>query len=113
VGGQSAIGAHPSGVDPIEIRADEMQVLIDGRRAGLTAREFELFVLLADRNARVVLRTKIYEEMWGAMMPRRDRSVDVLVHRLRSKLRLASPEWRYIHTHFGIGYRYEPERLPG
>ena len=38
-----------------------------------------------------------------------DRSVDVFVRKLRQKLEKASPRWRYIHTHFGIGYRFDPE----
>ncbi len=42
-------------------------------------------------------------------MPRRDRSVDVLVRKVRRKFELAAPDWRYIHTHFGIGYRFTPE----
>jgi DNA-binding winged helix-turn-helix (wHTH) protein len=43
-----------------------------------------------------------------------DRSVDVFVRKLRQKLERASPEWRYIHTHFGIGYRFaaEPVEAP-
>ena len=36
-----------------------------------------------------------------------DRSVDVYVHKLRSKLADALPEWRFIHTHFGFGYRFQ------
>jgi DNA-binding response OmpR family regulator len=28
---------------------------------------------------------------------------------LRSKLALALPEWAFIHTHFGFGYRFQPE----
>jgi len=94
----------------IEIRPSELQVLIDGRRAGLTVREFELFFVLAERLDRVVQRTEIYELVWGGKMPRRDRSVDVLVRKVRRKLELAAPEWDYIHTHFGIGYRFTPER---
>jgi hypothetical protein len=42
-------------------------------------------------------------------MARGDRSVDVFVRKLRLKLRRASPGWRYIHTHFGVGYRFAPE----
>jgi DNA-binding winged helix-turn-helix (wHTH) protein len=38
-----------------------------------------------------------------------DRSVDVFVRKLRQKLERASPSWRYIHTHFGIGYRFAAE----
>jgi hypothetical protein len=31
------------------------------------------------------------------------------VRKLRQKIEHASPGWRYIHTHFGIGYRFDPE----
>jgi len=44
---------------------------------------------------------------------RGDRSVDVFVRKLRQKLEKASPEWRYIHTHFGIGYRFAAEPADG
>ena len=62
----------------VEIRPSELQVLIDGRRVGLTVREFELFHVLAERLDRVVQRAEIYQLVWGGKMPRRDRSVDVL-----------------------------------
>jgi len=42
-----------------------------------------------------------------------DRSVDVFVRKLRQKLRAASPDWSYIHTHFGVGYRFAPDRDGG
>jgi DNA-binding winged helix-turn-helix (wHTH) protein len=42
-----------------------------------------------------------------------DRSVDVFVRKLRQKLERSSPGWRYIHTHFGIGYRFAPESVDG
>ncbi len=95
----------------VEIRPAELQVLIDGRRAGLTVREFELFLMLAERHDSVVQRPEIYELMWGGEMPRRDRSVDVLVRKVRAKLEQVASDWRYIHTHFGIGYRFTPEKL--
>jgi DNA-binding winged helix-turn-helix (wHTH) protein len=38
-----------------------------------------------------------------------DRSVDVFIRKLRQKLEKHSPSWAYIHTHFGIGYRLDPE----
>jgi DNA-binding response OmpR family regulator len=31
------------------------------------------------------------------------------VHKLRTKLTAALPEWGFIHTHFGFGYRFQPE----
>lgn len=95
----------------VEIRPAEFQVLIEERRVGLTVREFELFMLLAERLDAVVQRPEIYSLMWGGEMPRRDRSVDVLIRRVRAKLEQVAPEWRYIHTHFGIGYRFSPEPI--
>lgn len=94
----------------LEIRPGELQVLADGHRVGLTVREFELFLLLAERVDSVVQRPQIYTAIWGGTMQRRDRSVDVLVRKVRAKLELVAPEWTYIHTHFGIGYRFSPER---
>jgi hypothetical protein len=46
-------------------------------------------------------------------MARGDRSVDVFVRKLRQKLERASPRWRYLHTHFGVGYRFEAVPLDG
>jgi DNA-binding response OmpR family regulator len=111
---QPPAAASPEGslqIGNVEIRPAELQVLIDGVRSGLTVREFELFFLLAKRLDSVVQRPEIYELMWGGEMPRRDRSVDVLVRKVRGKLEIAAPEWRYIHTHFGIGYRFTPEAI--
>jgi len=95
----------------LEIRPAELQVLAGDRRAGFTVREFELFFLLSERVDSVVQRPEIYTLMWGGEMPRRNRSVDVLVRKVRAKLEVAAPEWRYVHTHFGIGYRFTPERI--
>jgi DNA-binding response OmpR family regulator len=98
-------------VGNVEVRPAELQVLIEGRRAGLTVREFELFSLLAERPDSVIQRPEIYAAIWRSEMPRRNRSVDVLVRKVRGKLEAVAPEWRYIHTHFGIGYRFTPERV--
>jgi DNA-binding response OmpR family regulator len=95
----------------VEIRPHELQVLIGGTRVGLTVREFETFYVLAERFDRVVPRAEIYELVWGGKMPHRDRSVDVFVRKVRRKLAAVAPEWTYIHTHFGIGYRFAPEQL--
>ena len=100
----------------VEIRADRFQAFVGERSVDLTRREFELIELLADAEGRVLEREEIYQRVWGYAMARGDRSVDVFVRKLRQKLEKASPGWRYIHTHFGVGYRFAPElarrRLP-
>jgi DNA-binding response OmpR family regulator len=94
----------------IEIRADQFQAFAHGQSIDLTRREFELIQLLAAAGGRVLEREEIYQRVWGYTMAHGDRSVDVFVRKLRSKLQTASPEWNYIHTHFGVGYRFAAER---
>ena len=93
----------------VEIRSDRFQAFVAGQSLELTRREFELIELLAGGEGRVLEREEIYSRLWGYAMVRGDRSVDVFVRKLRQKLEKASPGWRYIHTHFGIGYRFAAE----
>jgi DNA-binding response OmpR family regulator len=99
----------PTVVGEVEIRADQFQAFVGGSSVELTRREFELIQLLADAEGQVLQREEIYQRVWGYAMVHGDRSVDVFVRKLRSKLERVSPEWRYIHTHFGIGYRFAAE----
>jgi DNA-binding response OmpR family regulator len=96
-------------VGEIAVRPDLYQAYSGELSLELTAREFEILYLLSQSD-RVLRREEIYERVWGYAMAHGDRSVDVFVRKLRQKLRSASPEWRYIHTHFGVGYRFAPER---
>lgn len=106
----------PSEIPPliageVEIRSDRYQAFVAGQGIDLTRREFELIELLAGSGGRVLEREFIYQRLWGYSMVRGDRSVDVFVRKLRQKLERWSPEWRYIHTHFGIGYRFAAEHV--
>jgi len=93
----------------LEIRADQFQAFVGGQSIDLTRREFELLHLLAKARGRVLERDEIYQHVWGYAMVHGDRSVDVFVRKVRQKVERFSPGWTYIHTHFGIGYRFEPE----
>jgi DNA-binding response OmpR family regulator len=95
-------------VGEITIRPDLYQAYAGNTSLELTAREFEILHLLSQSD-RVLRREEIYERVWGYAMAHGDRSVDVFVRKLRQKLRVASPMWNYIHTHFGVGYRFAPE----
>ncbi|MCX6394557.1 MAG: response regulator transcription factor [Solirubrobacterales bacterium] len=93
----------------LSIRADQFQAFCEGRSLDLTRREFELLHLLADNPGNVLEREEIYQRVWGFQMAHGDRSVDVFIRKLRQKITLFSPGWDYIHTHFGVGYRFSPE----
>ncbi len=76
----------------------------------LSIRELHLLVELGRRADRIVSREELYRLAWGRKMRAGDRSVDVYVRRLRVKLEGVLPGWRFIHTHFGFGYRLAPEQ---
>ncbi len=101
----------PLVVGEVEIRADRFQAFVAGQSLDLTRREFELLALLAEHQGRVLDRDTIYQGAWGYAMAHGDRSVDVFIRKLRQKLEGRSPGFRYIHTHFGVGYRLAAEPL--
>jgi|SRR5687767_11620389 DNA-binding response OmpR family regulator len=94
----------------LEIRPSEYLALARGRVLTLSLKQLELLAALARREGRIVGREELYETVWGAPMRADERSVDVYVHKLRCKLAEALPDWSFIHTHFGFGYRFQPER---
>jgi DNA-binding response OmpR family regulator len=93
----------------LEIRPDEGLVLATGRALTLSVREFELLVAMARRSGAIITREELYGTVWGSQLRLGDRSVDVYVSKLRSKLESALPDRRFIHTHPGFGYRFQPE----
>jgi DNA-binding response OmpR family regulator len=97
----------------LEIRADQFQAFVGTASVDLTRREFEVLQLLAQAHGKVLQREEIYQAVWGYAMAHGDRSVDVFIRKVRQKLEKVSPDWNYIHTHFGVGYRFEPERPGG
>jgi DNA-binding response OmpR family regulator len=103
---------EPVTVGEVEIRPDRYQAFVRGSSLELTRREYQLIELLCAAGGETLDRELIYERLWGYEMARNDRSVDVFVHKLRRKLEGASPEWRYIHTQFRVGYRLAAEPEP-
>jgi DNA-binding response OmpR family regulator len=93
----------------LEIRLGEGLVLATGRALTLSVREFELLVAMARRAGAVVTRGELYGAVWGGELRDGDRSVDVYVSKLRGKLETAMPDRRFIHTHPGFGYRFQPQ----
>jgi DNA-binding response OmpR family regulator len=97
----------------LEIRPEMFDAYVGDHSASLSRKEYELLRQLAAADGRVLEREDIYQRVWGYTMVRGDRSVDVFVRKLRQKLEALSPEWRYVHTHFGVGYRFAAERADG
>jgi DNA-binding response OmpR family regulator len=93
----------------LEVRPNEAIALAAGRLLNLSVREFGLLVELARRRDRIVGREDLFARVWGTTLRDGDRSVDVYVHKLRAKLEEALPQWSFIHTHVGFGYRLSAE----
>lgn len=96
-------------VGPLEILPDDHLARARGRALTLSIRELRLLTELARRADRIISREELFRLVWGREMRRGDRSVDVYVRKLRAKLHMALPGWRFIHTHFGFGYRLAAE----
>jgi DNA-binding response OmpR family regulator len=96
----------------LEIRPREGLVLATGRALTLSVREFELLVAMARRAGAIVTREELFEAVWKRELRHGDRSVDVYVSKLRTKLEAAMPDRRFIHTHPGFGYRFQPQPQP-
>ena len=75
----------------LEVRPAERLAVVGGRALPLSVRELELLAALRAQAGHVVPREELYETVWGAPLRRDDRSVDVYVHKLRSKLAGALP----------------------
>ena len=58
---------------------------------------------------RRVARDQLLDAVWRDTHYVTPRSVDVYVSKLRGKLETAMPDRRYIHTHPGFGYRFQPQ----
>ncbi len=94
---------------PLEIAPTEHLARASGHTLTLSTRELRLLTELARRADRIVSREELFRLVWEREMRPGDRSVDVYVRKLRVKLTRALPEWIFIHTHFGFGYRLAAE----
>lgn len=106
----SAVNVLP---EVLEAFPDEHVLRVRGRIAPqFTKLEVELLTQMAMRPGRVVPREILFELAWRQPLAEGSRSVDVYVRRLRQKLAEILPEWTFIHTHVGVGYRLDPQPTP-
>lgn len=73
----------------------------------LTAKEFELLLFLARHPRQVFTRTQLLDQVWGYEFYGDESTVTVHIHRLREKLEPDQAQSTFIHTVWGVGYKFE------
>jgi DNA-binding response OmpR family regulator len=93
---------------PLEIDLAGHKVFVDGVEADLTASEYKLLTTLSRYPGRVYSRMELVEKVLGYDFEGYERAIDSHVKNLRAKLGDDPRTPRFIHTVFGVGYRFEP-----
>ncbi len=94
--------------DDLEIDQPGRLVTVAGRTVQLTAREFDMLLLLAQHPRQVFTRDQLLERVWGVSDYIDPGTVTVHVRRLREKLEKDPSSPRHILTVWGVGYKFEP-----
>ena len=92
--------------DSLEINKLKEEVVLDGNTVPLSTSEFEALLLFANNSNKVLDREFLVENLRGITWQTYDRSVDVLVSRLRNKLGETPARTRFIKTIHGVGYKF-------
>ena len=95
--------------DKLTIYLPERRVEANGQRVTLTAKEFDLLVMLTSAPERVFTREALLNQVWGYTYVGDGRTVDVHIGTLRKKIEAAKDAPHYIKTVWGVGYKFTPE----
>ena len=94
-------------IGDLEVRFDEYQVLVGGRPANLTTKEFEIVAFLATHPGKVFTRSQIQEYIWGeGEVDAHSNSITVFVRKIREKIEDDPASPRLIITKWGVGYYF-------
>lgn len=96
-------------VDDFSINTLGRKVTLGGRDINLTAKEFDLLLLLAVNKGKVYSREELLEIIWGYEYFGDVRTVDVHIRRLREKIEGNSSQPEFILTKWGVGYYFKNE----
>ncbi len=88
----------------LRIETDSRRVFVREEEVNLTAKEFDLLLLLVSNPNKVYSRDQLLQIIWGAG---KTRTVDVHVRRLREKIETDAADPEYIRTRWGVGYYFQ------
>ncbi len=95
--------------DKLTIYLPERRVEANGQRVTLTAKEFDLLVMLTSAPERVFTREALLNQVWGYTYVGDGRTVDVHIGTLRKKIEAVKDAPHYIKTVWGVGYKFTLE----
>lgn len=85
------------------------EITLRGEVVPTTPKEFELLAFLAASPRQVFSRAQLLEQVWDSSADYQDPStVTVHIRRLRQKIEADAENPRWLHTVWGVGYRFEP-----
>ncbi|PDZ09497.1 DNA-binding response regulator [Bacillus pseudomycoides] len=93
----------------LDIHPAKRRVFVCGHEIELTVKEFEVLHIMAKHPRQVFSRSQLLEQIWDFEYEGCTNTVTVLVSRLREKLEKHTTKNRWIHTVWGIGYRFDPD----
>ena len=94
---------------PVAVNLRQRSVHVGATPVRLTPTEFRLVALLIREPGRVFSRDQIINRVFGYDFDGFDRTVDAHISSLRRKLAAGQSTQRYIHTVYGVGYRFGNE----
>ena len=94
----------------LEIDRDARSVSVGGIACDLTAYQFDLLLVLAERSGRVLSRDQIMEAVRGRELEAFDRSIDVHMGRIRSAIEVDAKNPKRILTVRGVGYVFAKQQ---
>ena len=97
---------------PLQIDPRKRLVTIGGEEKTLTAKEFDLLLLLARHPRQVYTRDQLLEQIWGQSDYIDPGTVTVHIRRLREKVEPDPANPRHLLTVWGVGYKFEPTTQP-
>ncbi len=106
---QTASSAAPLCFEELTIHPDAYEVWMGNERISLTTKEFQLLKLLADHPKRVFTTEELFRRVWGVEGDD-PQTIRVHIARIRGKIEKDPMKTKWIHTVWGVGYKFEWKR---
>jgi two-component system alkaline phosphatase synthesis response regulator PhoP len=107
--GRSTLEAESVSVGGIRLDKESRTVTASGRPVSLTPSEFDLLYTLMSAPGRVFSRSELLLKLQGTTYENVERTIDVHIRNLRTKIEKDPSKPEYIETVFGVGYKFHPE----